>query len=81
MMFAGVASASPPNWTMTVTKLPGTVSPGATAGYQVVITNNGPSNISQLYLVRTTSLRTARLPDDDAGLVPHGTRCPARSAR
>jgi hypothetical protein len=51
MMFAGVASAAPPNWTMTVTKLPGTASPGATAGYQVVITNNGPSNVSQLYLV------------------------------
>ena len=51
MMFAGVASAAPPNWTMTVTKLPDTVSPGAPAGYQVVITNNGPSNISQLYLV------------------------------
>jgi len=50
-MFAGVASAAPPNWTMTVTKLPDTVSPGAAAGYQVVITNNGPSNISQLYLV------------------------------
>jgi len=50
-MFAGVASAAPPNWTMTVTKLPDTASPGATAGYQVVITNNGPSNISQLYLV------------------------------
>ena len=50
-MFAGVASAAPPNWTMTVTKLPPTVSPGAAAGYQVTITNNGPSNISALYLV------------------------------
>jgi hypothetical protein len=51
MMFAGVATASPPNWVMTVTKLPGTGSPGAPVGYQVVITNNGPSNISQLFLV------------------------------
>lgn len=50
-MFAGVASAAPPNWTMNVTKLPPTVSPGAAAGYQVTITNNGPSNISALYLV------------------------------
>lgn len=49
-MFAGVASAAPPNWTMTVTKLPGMGSPGAPVGYQVVITNNGPSNISALYL-------------------------------
>jgi Domain of unknown function DUF11 len=49
-MFAGVALASPPNWDMTVTKLPATVSPGAAAGYQIHIVNNGPSNISQLYL-------------------------------
>jgi hypothetical protein len=51
MMFAGVATASPPNWVMTVDKLPATVSPGAPAGYQVTITNNGPSNISALFLV------------------------------
>jgi hypothetical protein len=50
-MFAGVASAAPPNWTMNVTKLPPTVSPGSPAGYQVTITNNGPSNIAALYLV------------------------------
>jgi hypothetical protein len=49
-MFAGVALASPPNWVMTVTKLPPSVSPGAAAGYQIHIVNNGPSNISQLYL-------------------------------
>ena len=49
-MFAGVASAAPPNWGMTVTKLPPSVSPGQPAGYAVDIVNNGPSNISQLYL-------------------------------
>lgn len=46
---AGV-QAAPPNWVMTVSTLPGTVSVGATAGYQVTILNNGPSNISALYL-------------------------------
>jgi hypothetical protein len=50
-MFAGVALAAPPNWVMTVTRLPAAVSPGAPAGYQVDIVNNGPSNISALYLV------------------------------
>jgi hypothetical protein len=50
-MFAGVASAAPPNWRMTVTTLPPTVSPGAPAGYQVTITNLGSGNIAALYLV------------------------------
>jgi hypothetical protein len=50
-MFAGVASAAPPNWVMNVATLPPTVSPGAPAGYAVTITNNGPSNIAALYLV------------------------------
>ncbi len=31
--------------------LPGTVQPGYDAGFRVKIHNNGPSNISQLYLV------------------------------
>jgi hypothetical protein len=60
-MFAGVASAAPPNWTMTVTTLPDAVSPGAPAGYQVVITNSGPSNISQLYLVNDVAATPAYL--------------------
>ena len=49
-MFAGVASAAPPNWVMSVTKLPPSVSPGQPAGYQIDIVNNGPSNISTLFL-------------------------------
>jgi len=57
-MFAGVASAAPPNWVMTVTKVPGEVTPGAPAGYDVTITNNGPSNISQLYLVARVNGKT-----------------------
>jgi hypothetical protein len=55
-MFAGVASAAPPNWGMTVTKLPPSVSPGAPAGYQIDIVNNGPSNISALYLTADIGL-------------------------
>jgi hypothetical protein len=58
-MFAGVASASPPNWSMTVTKLPNAVSPGAPAGYQIDITNNGPSNIPTLFLVDQLSVPNA----------------------
>ena len=47
---AGGVQAAPPNWVMHVEALPGTVQGGAAAGYQVTITNNGPSNISALYL-------------------------------
>jgi hypothetical protein len=46
---AGVLAA-PPNWSLTVTPIPGAVSPGSTAGYVVTVTNGGPSTISQLYL-------------------------------
>jgi hypothetical protein len=48
---AGSASASPPRWEMHVVDLPALVANGSGAGYQVTITNNGPSNISQLFLV------------------------------
>jgi hypothetical protein len=48
---AGSASASPPRWAMKVVDLPSLVANGSGAGYQVTITNNGPSNISTLYLV------------------------------
>ncbi|HEX5015182.1 MAG TPA: hypothetical protein VFV72_13610 [Candidatus Limnocylindrales bacterium] len=47
---AGPASAAPPNWAMTVTPLPAAVSPGQAAGFEVTVTNNGPSNIAALYL-------------------------------
>ena len=47
----GSVSASPPNWSMAVTKLPPTVAAGANAGYVVTITNGGPSNIATLFLV------------------------------
>jgi hypothetical protein len=46
----GTASAATPDWSMAVTPLPASVSPGAVAGYRVVVTNNGTSNISQVFL-------------------------------
>ena len=52
---AGSASASPPRWSMSVKNLPPKVASGNAMGYQVTISNAGPSNISQLYLVTQTS--------------------------
>jgi hypothetical protein len=51
----GIAVAAPPHWVMDVVPLPDAVTPGADAGYQVTITNNGPSNVSALYLVAKAS--------------------------
>jgi hypothetical protein len=48
--FAGTATAATPSWDMTVTPLPSQVKPGELAGYRVVITNTGTSNISQVFL-------------------------------
>lgn len=48
---AGPASAAPPNWVSSVERLPATVHNGADAGYDVTLTNNGPSNISSLFVV------------------------------
>jgi hypothetical protein len=45
------ASAAGPNWSASIRSLPGLVHNGADAGYEITITNGGPSNISQLYLV------------------------------
>jgi hypothetical protein len=43
-------SAAQPGWDIDITNLPEAVSPGADAGYRLVIENNGPSNIAQLFL-------------------------------
>jgi len=51
---AGAATASTPRWSMTVTNLPDVVGAGSAMGYQVTISNAGPSNISQLFLVTET---------------------------
>lgn len=50
VLSAGVATAAPPKWVMDVDLLPAEVTPGANAGFSVTITNNGPSNISALFL-------------------------------
>jgi hypothetical protein len=52
---AAPATAATPNWSMSVVDLPSEVANGAGAAYQVTITNNGPSNISQLFLVTRTT--------------------------
>jgi uncharacterized protein DUF11 len=59
------AQASPPNWVMDVVALPTSVAPGATAGFSVTITNNGPSNISSLYLVTKTTAPTLFVDDSN----------------
>jgi hypothetical protein len=51
---SGTASASPPNWSMTVVDLPSLAANGSGVGYRVTIHNGGPSNISSLYLVTKT---------------------------
>jgi hypothetical protein len=58
---AGVApaSAGQPHWSMSVANLPSLVSAGSEAGFQVTISNAGPSNISQLFL----GVDTAVAPD------------------
>jgi hypothetical protein len=55
LVTTGTASASTPNWSMKVTNLPPTVASGSALGYQVTISNGGPSNISQLFLVTETT--------------------------
>jgi len=52
---AGSGSAAPPRWSMSVKNLPPKVAPGNAMGYQVTISNAGPSNISQLFLVTQTT--------------------------
>ena len=52
---AAPATASGPNWSASIDSLPSLVHNGADAGYQITITNGGPSNISQLYMVGTGS--------------------------
>jgi hypothetical protein len=52
---AGIAQASPPNWSMHVIPLPATVANGSNAGFDVTISNTGPSNISSLFLVSQTT--------------------------
>lgn len=48
--FAPAVSAAPPNWAMHIDNYAPVVKPGNNAGFLVTITNNGPSNISTLFL-------------------------------
>ena len=48
---SGAASAATPRWSMSVVDLPSLVANGSGAGYRVTITNDGPSNVSTLFLV------------------------------
>jgi hypothetical protein len=50
LLLPSSALAKTPNWSGSVTPTPPTVPAGGVAGYEVSITNNGPSNISKLYL-------------------------------
>jgi hypothetical protein len=50
LLIPTVALAATPNWSGSVTATPPAVPAGGVAGYEVSITNNGPSNISKLYL-------------------------------
>jgi hypothetical protein len=52
---AAPASASTPNWHMTAVPDPGIVANGADVAYLVHIWNEGPSNISTLYLSTVTN--------------------------
>lgn len=58
--FAGTATAATPSWEISVTPLPSQVKPGEVAGYRVVISNKGTSNISQVFL--TNALDTTAGP-------------------
>lgn len=46
----GITAAKTPSWVGSITSLPPMIQAGAAAGYELTITNKGPSNISQLYL-------------------------------
>jgi len=56
---AGAATANTPRWSMTVTNLPTEVGTGSPMAYRVTISNAGPSNISQLFLVTETKASPA----------------------
>jgi hypothetical protein len=52
----GPASAGQPHWSMTVENQPSMVAAGSEAGFEVTISNAGPSNISKLFLGVDTSV-------------------------
>lgn len=61
---APAALAKPPSWSITSAQLvPGGVTAGTDQGFQVTIRNQGPSNISKLYLVAAKDTKGNQLPD------------------
>jgi len=72
LMVLGPAAtlASPPGWNIiNLKKLPAVVQPGNDAGYSFTITNQGKSNISQLYLTDTIAVPPTYLTSTRAGCV------------
>jgi uncharacterized repeat protein (TIGR01451 family) len=68
------AIAAPPRWAMTVTQLvSGGVTAGSAQGFDIVISNRGPSNISSLYLVDSVPDGTVYLDSSRAGCDPAGS--------
>lgn len=56
MSTMSVALAATPTWTLgTPVLIPQAISPGASAGFAFTLHNDGPSNISQLYVEATSS--------------------------
>jgi hypothetical protein len=70
LMLVGVGgvAAKNPSWTISITKLPPTVGAGHEAGYTVVVTNLGPSNINTLSMLVTTPVTPGAAPTYFSGL-------------
>ena len=75
-LFAGVGSASAgqPHWSMTVENLPPLAAAGSEAGFQVTISNAGPSNVSKLFLGTDTSVAPDYVTTTQGKCTAPGTR-------
>lgn len=64
LMLLGVGSvtAATPNWDIDIVKLPATVAPGRHAGYEITVSNAGPSNINALSVTVTPTDTPAATP-------------------
>lgn len=66
-------TAAPPKWALAVTQLvSGGVSDGSTQGFDITITNKGPSNISSLYLFDNVSDTPVYVSSPRPGCPPAG---------
>lgn len=75
-VFAGAppASAGQPHWSMTVVNQPSLVAAGSEAGFEVTISNAGPSNISKLFLGVDTAVAPDYLTTTQGTCSAPGTR-------